>query len=85
MENSEQQVYGNSQQNWPLTYSYAALTKVAQNEETNRMCCSPYSQSSVGSDQSDNGLQFSGTTTAIVVNGVNIHDYETNCVDSLKI
>ena len=57
-------------QNWPLSYSYAALSK-STNE---RMCCSP--DGSVDS-------QFSSSSAAIMVNGVNIHDEETNCVDSL--
>ena len=59
-------------QNWPLSYSYAALSK-STNE---RMCCSPGSQGSVDS-------QFSTSSAAIMVNGVNIHEVEMNCVDSL--
>ena len=77
-----EQVYENhSYQSWPLSYSYAALGKVAAGEDSTRMCCSPYSQTSMASDQ--DGVQFSGTSAAIVVNGVNIHNDETNCVDLL--
>ena len=61
-------------QNWPLSYSYAALSK-STNE---RMCCSPGSQGSVDSSSS------TITNSAIMVNGVNIHDEEINCVDSLN-
>lgn len=80
-----EQVYGNNHndQSWPLSYSYAALAKVAVGEDQSaRMCCSPYSQTSMASDQ--DGVQFSASSAAIMVNGVNIHDDEINCVDSLR-
>ena len=68
-------------QNWPLSYSYAALEKLTiQNGDSRlQMCGSPYSQAS---DQ--DSIAFSGGSSAIIVNGVNIHnDDTTNCVDYL--